>query len=72
MIEKSFMNQNQTCPCSNGLAFKLKRKNGEWELPRVQETFSCKTTLFKMDPSARKLQEPGNKQNKNYCKLTEL
>ena len=30
----------------------------------VQETFSCRTTFFKMDPSARKLQESGNKQNK--------
>ena len=30
----------------------------------VQETFSCKVTFFKMDPSARKLQESGNKQNK--------
>ena len=37
---------------------------GEWKLPRVQETFSCKTTFFQMDPSARKLQESGNKQNK--------
>ena len=37
---------------------------GEWKLPRV-ETFSCKTTFFfKMDPSARKLQESGNTQNK--------
>ena len=36
---------------------------GEWKLPRVQETFSCKTTLFKMDPRASKLQESGNKQN---------
>ena len=26
--------------------------------------FSCKTTFFKIDPSARKLQESGNKQNK--------
>ena len=33
-------------------------------LPHVQETFSCKTTFFKMDPSARKLQKLGNKQNK--------
>ena len=37
---------------------------GEWKLPRVQETFSCKTTSFKMDPSAKKLQVTGNKQNK--------
>ena len=37
---------------------------GEWKLPCVQETFSCKTTFFQMDPSARKLQESGNKQNK--------
>ena len=37
---------------------------GEWKLPRVQQTFSCKTTFFQMDPSARKLQESGNKQNK--------
>ena len=22
---------------------------GEWKLPRVQETFSCKTTFFKME-----------------------
>ena len=36
----------------------------ECKLPRVQEIFSCKTTLFKMDPSARKLQESGDKQNK--------
>ena len=36
----------------------------EWKLPRVQEIFSCKTAFFKMDPSARKLQESGNKQNK--------
>ena len=33
-------------------------------LPHVQETFSYKTRFFKMDPSARKLQESGNKQNK--------
>ena len=37
---------------------------GEWKLTSVQETFSCQTTFFKMDPSARKLQESGNKQNK--------
>ena len=37
---------------------------GEWKLPRVQETFPCKTTFFKMDASARKLQESGNKNNK--------
>ena len=37
---------------------------GERKLPRVQESFSCKTTFFKMDPSARKFQESGNKQNK--------
>ena len=37
---------------------------GEWKLPRVQETLFCKTTFFKMDPSSRKLQESGNKQNK--------
>ena len=37
---------------------------GEWKLPRVQETFSCKTTFFKVDPSARILQEPEIKQNK--------
>ena len=37
---------------------------GEWKLPRAQETFSCKTAFFKTDPSARKFQEPGNKQNK--------
>ena len=43
----------------------------EWKLPLVQETFSCKTTYFKMDPSARKLQESGNKQNKQR-NLTEL
>ena len=36
----------------------------EWKLPRVQKTFSCKTTIFQMDPSARKLQESGKKQNK--------
>ena len=30
---------------------------GEWKLPRVQETFSSKTTFLKMDPSARKLQK---------------
>ena len=30
---------------------------GEWKLPRVQESFSCKKTFFQMDPSARKLQE---------------
>ena len=34
------------------------------KLPRVQETFSWRTTFFQMDPSARKLQESGNKQNK--------
>ena len=37
---------------------------GEWKLPRIQETFSCKTTFFKMDPRARKLQESGNEQSK--------
>ena len=37
---------------------------GEWKLLRVQETFSWRTTFFQMDPSARKLQELGNKQNK--------
>ena len=38
---------------------------GEKKLPRVQETFSCKTKLiFKMGPRARLLWEPGNKQNK--------
>ena len=37
---------------------------GEWKLPCVQETFSCKATFFKMDPGARKLKESGNKQNK--------
>ena len=38
---------------------------GEWKLPfNIQKTFACKTTFFKMDPSARKLQESGNKQNK--------
>ena len=36
----------------------------EWKLPHVQETFSCKTTFCKMDPSGRKLQKSGNKQNK--------
>ena len=45
---------------------------GEWKLPHVQETFSCKTTFIKMDPSARKLQESLNKQKKNKRKLTEL
>ena len=34
---------------------------GEWKLPHVQETFSCKPTFFQMDPSARKLQESGNR-----------
>ena len=34
---------------------------GEWKLPGVPETFSCKTTFFQMDPSARKLQESGNR-----------
>ena len=43
---------------------------GEWKLPRVQETFSCKMTFFKIDPSARKLQESGNKQKKNQRILT--
>ena len=37
---------------------------GEWKLPCVQETFPAKQHFFKMDPSARKLQESGNKQNK--------
>ena len=37
---------------------------GEWKLPRIQKTFSSKTTFFQMDPSARKLQESENKQNK--------
>ena len=37
---------------------------GERKKRHEQETFSCKTTFFKMDPSARKLQESGNKQNK--------
>ena len=36
----------------------------ELKLPRVQETFSCKTTFFKMGPRARQLWKPGNKQNK--------
>ena len=36
----------------------------EWKLPCVQETFSCKTSYFKMDTSARTLQKPGMKQNK--------
>ena len=46
---------------------------GERKLPHVQETFSCtETTFFKIDPSARKFQESGNKQNKNQRKLTEL
>ena len=60
--------------------FKLKRKeichaqnskdtavesleNGNYHMYR--KLFTCKTTFFKMDPSARKLQEPGNKQNKS-------
>ena len=34
---------------------------GEWNILRAQQTFSCKTTFLKI---ARKLQEPGNKQNK--------
>ena len=42
---------------------------GEWKLPRVQETFSWRTTYFQMDPSARKLQESGNKQNKIKKKI---
>ena len=36
----------------------------EGKLPRIQETFSCKTTFFKMEPNARKLQESENKHNK--------
>ena len=59
--------------------FKLKRKeichaqksqdtavkcleNGNYHMYR--KLFTCKTAFFKMDLSARKLQEPGNKQNK--------
>ena len=37
---------------------------GEWKLPHVQETFSCKTTFFQMNPSSRKLQESENRHNK--------
>ena len=33
------------------------------EIPRVQE-ISGKTPFFQMDPSSRKLQEPGNEYNK--------
>ena len=60
-----------------GLGFKLKRKKmmsctknsrhrqmNAWNVPSVQETFSCKATFIKMDPRARKLQKSGNKQNK--------
>ena len=38
--------------------------HGQLKLPRAQETLSCKTIFFKMNPSARKLQQSGNKQNK--------
>ena len=36
-------------------------ENGNYH---VYRKLSCKTTFFKMDPSARKLQQSGNKQNK--------
>ena len=43
---------------------KISRLLGEWKLQRVQETFSDKTTFFKMDPDpSRILQAPGKKQN---------
>ena len=75
------MNQNQTCPM--GLGFKLKEiyvmyknlktpavqclENGNYHMYR--KLFHAKQ-LFEIGPSARKLQEPGNKQNQ--IKLTTL
>ena len=73
------MNQNQTCPCSPGSCLYFKGKiyvmyknlktwtvecleNGNFHVYR--KFCLGKTTFFKMDPSVRKLQEPGNKQNK--------
>ena len=45
--------------------YKNLKTPAERKLPHVQDTFSCKTTFFKMDPSARKMQESGSKQNKS-------
>ena len=42
------------------------------EITTCTGNFFCKTKFFKMDPSATKLQESGNKQNKTKQKLTEL
>ena len=61
-----------------GLGFKLQRKKmsctkisrcrelNAWRMKITTCTgnFSCKTTFFKLDPSARKLQGPGEEQNK--------
>ena len=46
-------------------------ENGNYH---VYRKLSCKTAFFKMDPSARNLQQSGNKPNKikEIRKLTEL
>ena len=44
-------------------------ENGNYHMYR--KPFPAKTTFFKMDPSARKLQESGNNK-KNLRKLNEL
>ena len=40
------------------------------EITTCTGNFFRQNNIFKMDPSARKLQEPGNKQNKFKEKLT--
>ena len=51
--KQSFMNQNQTYPYSIGSCTKISRHRqlNAWrmEITTVQETFSCKTTFFKID-----------------------
>ena len=45
---------------------------GEWKLPSVQETFSCKTTFFSNGSQRQKIARIRKKTELNQRKLTEL